>query len=120
MNSEPAQTRAGTHEHRRYKISDEWISEAHPGERGIFRRKILAVSEARNNAQMKRQVSKIIQDTGRDSIRVFQQRAAKDQPHCYCKPRIKEKVDEVPSIRTRAGAADRLQRMIEFVLIRSR
>lgn len=111
-----AQTRAGTHEHRRNKISDEWIREAHAGERGIFRWKILAVSEARNNTQMKRQVSKIIEDPGRDSICIFQQRAAKDQPHRNRKPRIKEKVDKVPSVRPRAGAADRLQRVIVFAV----
>src|ERR1051325_1369665 len=108
-----AQARAHAHKHRGNKVGEKRISEARAGKRRIFRRKILTVGEARDDAQVKGQVAVIIQHTGVQTIRLVQQRAIEYQPHDNHDAGVKKKVDESPAIGFRAGATDSFQRLID-------
>src|ERR1051325_6508251 len=108
-----AQARAHAHKHRGNKVGEKRISKARAGKRRIFRRKILAVGEARDDAQVKRQVAVIIQHTGVQTVRLVQQRSIKYQPHDDHDASVKKKIDESPTIGFRGGATDSLQCLID-------
>src|SRR5690348_8987340 len=56
-----AQVSAAFHEYRRDEVREEWISEPDAGVSGIFRWQVVAESEARDHAQVKRKITEVVQ-----------------------------------------------------------
>src|ERR1044072_8879212 len=70
-----AQVRAATQENRGDEIGEKRIREPDAGIRRIFRRIVVAIREARDDADMKRQVAEVVQQSGAEAMVVDDDRA---------------------------------------------
>src|SRR5690242_19195953 len=75
-----AQVRAATQEERGNEISEKRIGETDTGIRGIFGRVVVAVSKTGDDADVKRQVAEVVQQSGAESVLVDDHRAIKNLP----------------------------------------
>src|SRR2546427_672162 len=67
-----AQTRADAHEHRRDEVREKRIGKARTRKRRIFRRKVLTIDKARDDAEMEGEIAIVIQYTGVKALRFLQ------------------------------------------------
>src|ERR1700752_216643 len=89
-----AQVCATSHEHRGNEVGDERISEPDSGVGRIFRRKIIAEYETRNDAKVKWKIAEVIQQAGAETDIVFNHRPAEDLPEDDRNHSVKEKIPD--------------------------
>src|SRR5205085_7519016 len=72
--------RAAAHEERCDEVNDERISEPRAGKFWMLRREVVAVREARDDAEMKRQVAQVVLHAGEQLIVLHEECTIKDEP----------------------------------------